>query len=386
MVTEELRMSLDQIRHEMPAAKRWIYMNTGTTGPLPERVMRAVEKQTAAEVDRGRIDPDLHQRVSELKETLRRAWAELTGATTASIALTQNTTEGIGLALAGLDWQAGDEVVTTNLEHSGVIMPLYLLASRKGVEIRFIDLGIGEKNMIAALEEAVTARTRMIVFSHVSYQTGAVLPMEHVASWARERGLWTLVDGAQGVGALPLNLKQTGVDFYAMPGQKWLCGPEGCGALYIAEDRLDQVRPTLVGWAGLKQMGPWPEVVLHQDARKFEVASFSAPLFAGMLESLRFGEEVGWPGIYRRTHRLAARFRSLLGEVPGVQVVTPDNHAGLVSFEVRGRKPEEVLEGLRARGILMRTIPRTPWVRASLGFFNSEEDVDRALEGVAEWP
>ncbi|MBX6395844.1 MAG: aminotransferase class V-fold PLP-dependent enzyme, partial [Alicyclobacillaceae bacterium] len=287
--------------------------------------------------------------------------------------------------LMGLVWRDGDEILTTNLEHSGVIMPLHLLSRRRGVKVTFLDLGAGEVDMVEALEDAVTPRTRLVAFSHVSYQTGAVLPMERVAEWARNRGIWTLVDGAQGVGALPLRLGETKVDFYAMPGQKWLCGPEGCGALYVAADRLEEVQPTLVGWAGLRQMGPWPDVRYHEDARKFEVASASAPLFRGMLTSLRFGKEIGREGIYGRIRRLAGRLRSNLMELPGVTVATPDDHAGLVTFEVKGERPETVLERFRSEGVLMRTIPARPWVRASVGFFNSEEEVDRVVEFLKHW-
>lgn len=375
-------MSLPEIRREMPAVDRWVYMNTGTTGPLPLRAIRTMENQSQTEAEQGRIDPEVHRKAAELKEELRKRWAEMVGAAPTSIALTHNTTEGVGLALAGLEWNEDDEVITTNLEHSGVIMPLHLLSQRRGVRVRFVDLGTGEVDMIAALERALTPRTRMIAFSHVSYRTGAVLPMEQAAAWAREKGVWTLVDGAQGVGALPLRLSGTGVDFYAMPGQKWLCGPEGCGALYVAEDRLDEVNPTLVGWAGLRRMGPWPEVVYHPDARKFEVSSASVPLFAGMLASLQFVEEVGREPVYRRTRRLAGLFRSRLREMAGVRVVTPEDHAGLVTFEVDGQSPEAVLERLRSRGVLMRTIPGSPWVRASLGFFNSEDEIDRAVAAI----
>ncbi|MDI3327593.1 MAG: aminotransferase class V-fold PLP-dependent enzyme [Alicyclobacillaceae bacterium] len=381
----ELNWSLEAVRDEMPAVRKWIYFNTGTTGPMPLRTVRAMEEEFALEAREGRIDPAVQRRAEEIKRELRREWAELVGAPAESIALTQNTTEGVGLALMGLEWNEGDEIITTNLEHSGVVMPLHLLSVRRGVRVRFLSLGAGEADMLEALERAWTPKTRMIAFSHVSYQTGAVLPMEEVAAWARSRGIWTLVDGAQGVGALPLQLERSGVDFYAMPGQKWLCGPEGCGALYISPGRLDEVRPTLVGWAGLRQMGPWPEIRYHEDARKFEVATTSVPLFRGMLTSLHFGRELGREAIYARIRAMAGRLRERLREVPGVEVVTPPAHAGLITFGIRDRRPEEVLGGFREAGVLMRTIPGTPWVRASVGFFNTEEELDRVVHILEQW-
>ena len=162
--------------------------------------------------------------------------------------LTHNTTEGMNIGLSGLDWGAGDEVVTTTLEHGGALLPLYQLHRRHGVRITFADVGNGERDAaLTAIERAIHPGVRMVVLSHVTWGTGAVLPIGEIAQLAHEAGAQVLVDGAQSVGALPVDVHALDVDVYAFPGQKWLCGPEGTGGLYVKRAQLDAVQPTQIG-------------------------------------------------------------------------------------------------------------------------------------------
>ena len=160
--------------------------------------------------------------------------ARLLNADLDEIALTDNTGEGLNIISNGIQWHESDEVITTNHEHMSLLAPLYQLRDRYGIVIRFADIGpIAERPVLKAIADLVTPRTRLISISHVTWTTGAVLNISEVGYMGREWGIPVLIDGAQSAGAIPVDVKTLGVDFYAMPMQKWLCGPDGTGALYV---------------------------------------------------------------------------------------------------------------------------------------------------------
>src|SRR5262249_42664698 len=136
------------------------------------------------------------------------------------VALTTSTGDGLNVALLSLPWQAGDELITTTTEHTSLLLPLGMLRQRFGVVVRFVDLPADGAAM-AAMEARITPRTRLLALSHVSYATGAVAPLQSLVSMAHEHGVSVLIDGAQSFGAIPLGLSASGVDFYAVTGQKW---------------------------------------------------------------------------------------------------------------------------------------------------------------------
>ncbi|MFZ2422508.1 MAG: aminotransferase class V-fold PLP-dependent enzyme, partial [Anaerolineae bacterium] len=243
-------LTLDQIRQELPAVQRAVYLNTGSNGPLPRAAAVAMAEAAARELNEGRIVPTAWQVFSETKIRLREDFAALLHAPPTSVALTHSTTEGVNLALWGLNWQAGDEVITTTLEHPGVTVPLTLLRQRAGVTVRFAEVGLGQaERVLDALSRAFTRRTRLVALSHVSYSSGAVFPLAEIVELAHRHGAWVLVDAAQSLGAIPVDVTALGVDFYACSGQKWLCGPEGAGALYVHPDRFDDLLPAFGGYS-----------------------------------------------------------------------------------------------------------------------------------------
>jgi len=210
------------IRQQMPATTSRIYLNTGTFGPLPICAIQAMQERIQYEWQNGRLGAEAFERMTAAYNDARTSVARLLNADVQEIALTDNTGEGMNIISFGTPWRAGDEVITTNHEHISALAPLYQIRDRYGVVIRQADLGEqADRPALEAISELVTPRTRLIVLSHVTWTTGAVLDIRAVSRMGRERGIPVLVDGAQSAGAIPIDVKALDVDFYAIPMQKW---------------------------------------------------------------------------------------------------------------------------------------------------------------------
>jgi len=377
------------IRAAMPAVTEHVYLNTGTFGPLPQVVREAMRAEGEREFADGRITTRSYERSMELKQLAREEVAHLLHCRPDQIALTRHTTDGINLAVMGRNWQAGDEIVTTDMEHPGAQGPVFNVARRFGVVVRTARLGTGGGDVVSAIERVLSPRTRMVVLSHLTWNTGAVLPIREVAELAHRFGALVVVDGAQSAGSLPVDVTALGVDVYAIPGQKWLCGPEGTGAVYFSDDALDQLQLTVVGYASLAPNGLEPiggYFVPKPNAERFEVGGVHLPAIAGLVAALRWlREEVGYAWIFQRIVTLGRYAVERLAALEGVEVVTPrDRMAGLVSFTVRDADPQRLVEALAQRNIIVRWITHPYCVRLSTGFYNTEEDIERLIEALSE--
>jgi L-cysteine/cystine lyase len=295
----------------------------------------------------------------------------------------------MNIAIWGLNWQAGDEIVVTSHEHDAGLLPAYAAARRHGLGLRVVDLAdlSGDADTAAAsIIAALSPRTRLVVLSHVTFTTGAVLPVQAVAEAAHRQGALVAVDGAQSAGAIPVDVHALDVDFYAVPGQKWLCGPEGVGALYVRKACLSALAPMDIGIFALRDFGAMDltgQFLPAPDARRYEQSSVYWPALYGMRESLRWLEEdLGWSWLFERTAVITARCRALLGEMPGVTLHTPARQAGLIAFSVAGLEAQDVATQLSEQGIIIRSIPHYDWLRVATGFFTTEADVVRLRDGL----
>src|SRR5438445_7076184 len=258
------------IRQEMPATTSRLYFNAGTFGPLMSSALQAIQERLQDEYIHGRLGMATWDAIRAIHSNARSRVAYLLNADESEIALTGNTGEGMNIISYGINWQPGDEVITTNHEHYNALGPLYQIRDRYGVTIRFADLGSnGERPIIDAIADLMTPRTRLISISHVLWTTGAALNIGEVCQLGREVGVPVLIDGAQAAGAIPIDVKALGVDFYAIPMQKWLCGPDGTAALYASRDGWNYVKPTYVGYFSTKHE-EGVEWALVDSAQRFE--------------------------------------------------------------------------------------------------------------------
>ncbi|MGH3550726.1 MAG: aminotransferase class V-fold PLP-dependent enzyme [Pseudonocardiaceae bacterium] len=371
---------LAALRPELPAVTAGGYFNSGYTGPLCGAAHKAALATAEREYRVGRMGCHARAERERIHAEARARCAALLGAGPGEIALTHHTTDGMNVVAHGLPWRPGDNVVSTKVEHKGGILPLGVLRHRYGVEVRAVAWSPGEplKDLPRRIAEAVDGGTRLIVVSHVSYVDGGVLQLEPVLAAARRHG--SAVDGAQAAGVLPIDVAALDVDAYAISGQKWLCGPEGTGALYVHPRCLDRISQTVVGWASIKTWEMDGHFVPNSDATRYEVGTRNLPqiaAFAAAMDWLR--GQVGLPWAAARTAAIAERARERLSHGTGFTVLTPEQHCGLVT--IRTPLPaEELVRRMAVRGFTVRSLPGYDCVRASIGFFHTEEEVEVLIE------
>jgi L-cysteine/cystine lyase len=342
-----------EARARFPLLETVAYLNAGTFGPLSSATAEAVRAELERDLVSGRSGKPQFLRTLELREAARSALAALVAAEPAQIALTASTTDGCNIVLAGLDLNADDEIVTTTDEHFGLLGPLG--ASRARVIVAAPDP--------AAIQAAVTPRTRLLALSQVLWTTGAVLPARELRS---SIGVPVLVDGAQSVGAIPVDA--AGLDFLTISGQKWLCGPDSTGALVVADpERLRVAAPS-----SLSQVRHDPDGSFEPraGAARFEPDWWPSSSLMGLMTAI--AERPGW--CFDRAAEMADRCRTMLST--RVDVVVPDVLSTIVAFRPPGDAAELVAE-LHAVGVRVREIPGRDLVRVSCGWWTSDEDIDR---------
>ncbi len=378
---------LQRIRQDMIATTSHIYLNAGTFGPLPACVPAAVQERMQQEWQDGRLGMSGFERMRTIYEGARQGAARLLNADVDEIALTDNTGEGLNIISFGIDWREGDEVITTNHEHISLLAPLYQVRDRYGVNIRIADIGEkGERPILKQVADLVTPRTRLISLSHISWMTGARLNISEVGYMGREWGIPVLIDGAQSAGSIPLDMHALNIDFYAIPMQKWLCGPDGTGALYARRGARSYVKSTYVGYWSVKHE-EGIEWELLDTAQRFEVGGRQTAALAGQVAALNWLESVvGHQWMYDRIAALSTYAFHTLSEIPGLSMLTPrPGESGLVAFQIEGKDDAKVVKILNEQhNILIRNIPSTHALRISTGFYNTEEEIDTLVRVLCE--
>ena len=343
--------------------------------PRPSRVPERRHRRTAAcqggasrraggasrEVADGRGKAHFERR-AELNGQLRESYAAALGCAPGELALTTCTSEGIAQVIGGLELGTGDEILTSDEEHPGLLGTLAAARELKGVAVRVAPL--------PDIADAVGPRTRLVACSHVGWMSGRLAP-EGLA----QVDLPVLLDGAQGVGAIPVDVHALGCAAYAGAGQKWLCGPDGTGMLYVSASLRARLRVERRGYPNLADPDAGLDAGVHEDARGLDSMSLSAEAVACALASMRVLETAGWRTVHERARELAARLVEQLREHD--RTVVPRADTTLVSFE--SSDPEHDREKLLERGVILRNIPGRPWLRASVGAWNDEDDLDRLL-------
>lgn len=387
-------MDVQKLRDEIPVLQNLTYMNTGWSGPPPRRAAEAMQQRVALEMEQGPTTPGVYESGREIQEEARRAAARLLGADVDETLVTRNTTEGLNIVLSGLDWKEGDEIVTCNLEHGSVLSPSWHIAHRYGATVRVLNIDPHDSHdaIVGKFESALNERTRLIFVSHIEYSTGLRMPAAELCRLAHTNGAEIMLDGAQTGGHIALDVHRDGFDYYSIPGQKWALGYEGVGALYIRRELIEQVHPAHTGGRAVVQEGepgePGSYRLNSSSMDKFLGGSGSVPLQAAFVEAARFIESVGVAEIEARNVSLAARFKAQLAEIPAVSVLSPMNDAasaGLVSFAVAGQSADSAVARIwQDHRIVVREVHYPESIRASLHFFNTEEEVDRLAGVVAE--
>jgi L-cysteine/cystine lyase len=354
-----------EARAQFPVLERFAYLNAGTLGPLSRGTLEAIAERSRFDQEHGRAGRAWLDDVHALRGRVRSQVAELIGTDAGCVALTGSTTDGCNIVLSGLDLGPSDEVVTTDAEHPGLLLPLHT----SGAQVRVAE--VAARPTATALEtilSQITPRTRLLALSHVLWTTGQRMP---VLELKRESGLPVLVDGAQSVGAIPIELGE--LDFYTVSCQKWLCGPDPLGALYVrAPERLRIAVPSYYAQKSIEPDGTFEPV---DGAARFDSGWLAPPALAGLEEALASAPE--WR--FERAAEMAELCRTALTEI--FEIIGEPAESTLVSF-VPEDEPAAASARLYEAGVVVRDLPDTGWLRASCGWWTNEDDIDRLVTGL----
>jgi L-cysteine/cystine lyase len=346
-----------RLRDEFPVLERIAYLNAGTDGPIPRVAAEAAREEIASQAAEGRLWPHFERRRA-LQDELRAGYARVLGCDPEEVAVTSGTSAGLGAVLAGLDLGPGDEVVTSEHEHPGLLGPL-IAARFRGAMVRAVPF--------AQLAEAVDARTTLVAASHVNWITGEVAPAE-----LADVPVPVILDGAQGAGAVPADVSALGCVAYAAAGQKWLCGADGTGMLYLRPDFAERVRTVSPSYYSFEDASRGLESILRAGARRFDGAIPREGLAFSRAALNVFGD---LEPVMERAADLAERFAAALTDAG--YAVAPRGRSTLVAFEYP--EPEAARRQLADAGIALRDLPGHPYLRASVGAWNDESDLERLL-------
>jgi len=375
---------VDNLRRHFPAVRQVAYLNTGTFGVLPDAAVEAMHNALRWQLEEGRRAATYLPELRKVRQAVREELAQLFHVSSRSFALTESTTQAVNIVLWGLALQPGDEVIVTDVEHEGGLLPAFIQKHRRGVVVKSVRASAGADELMAAVQQAITPRTRLILCSHVSYATGHRLPIERLAQLAHAHHALILVDGAQGAGAEALDLSASDIDFYALPGQKWLCGPDGTGALYVHANAEAVLEPTYVGYPTLAEANAYGlhgSFLSGPDVARYEHTQVSLANWVGFLESLHMLRvTVGWDYAITRIHGLSGYLMDKLLDVPRVHILTPrEARAGFVHFRMEGVLADAFVAAAAERSVDVKAMHTTNAVRVSTGFYNTEDDIDRLL-------
>lgn len=376
--TNAIMNALEMSRREYPALANKRYFNFGGQGTLAQCALDAIVDAYKFVQEKGPFSSAMYHWMCDELAATRRSLNEELGGRPDCWAITSNVTEGCNIVMWGLEWQPGDHILLTDSEHSGVVAAVENLARRQKLQVNYF--AVAEKTneqILAGLRSAITLRTKLVVYSHVLWNTGQLLPVKEMVDLVERFGAQSLVDGAQSAGAIAMDLAKTDIDYYCITGHKWMCGPEGVGALYVRRDRLSELQPTFVGWR--TNMTAAAGVV---DGSRFEVATTALPLLAGFRSALAFHRRFGNPEEREQVLlRKVSFLRHRLRELRGVRLVADhDVSSGLTSFIVDGAKHGKLVSELEKDGFMLRTIPTPDCIRASVHYFTSTEDIEALAE------
>jgi L-cysteine/cystine lyase len=368
------------------------YFNFGGQGILPQPALRAIVSAYEYLQEYGpfslKVNVWLQQQLKQTREIIA---LEL-GTTPETITFTENVTAGCDITLWGIDWQKGDRILMTDCEHQGVIATVGQICQRFGVEVDICQImtTLNDENALEVIATHLKPSTRLVVLSHLLWNTGQVLPLKEIVAAchnytaAREQ-IRVLVDAAQSVGSLDLNLRELEADYYAFTGHKWLCGAAGVGGLYVRPKVFARTIPSFSGWRAVDvnsrgEISGWKE-----DGQKFEVATSAYPQYLGLTAAIEIHRLWGTAAErYRRICQLSTYLWQKLHKIARVRCLKySPPEAGLVSFRVDGKVEHgEIVRLLEREGIYLRTIASPDCIRACVHYFTLPIEIDRLIDSI----
>ncbi len=383
-------------RQQFPALANKTYLNYGGQGPMPRAAIAAIAAAQEHIQEAGPFSNAVNAWVQQEADKTRTTIAQELGVPSATITLTENVTTGCNIALWGMDWQSGDHLLLSDCEHPGIVATVQELQRRFHITVSTfpllatLDASDNTNNVLETLVRYLQPNTRLVVVSHVLWNTGHVLPLKELVTACHDRCIQVLVDAAQSVGMLPLCLMDSGVDFYAFTGHKWWCGAAGLGGLYVHPEQT--LHPTFIGWRGIRYDTTGTPTGWRTDGQRFEVATSDYSLLAGLRAAIAFHQQWGsQDDRYQRICHLSAYLWQGLGKLSYVhRLCSSPPASGLVSFQITDTPDaptahQQLVQFLEASTILTRILLSPNCVRACVHYFSQEAELDRLLTQLEQW-
>ncbi|MEM1169228.1 MAG: aminotransferase class V-fold PLP-dependent enzyme [Cyanobacteria bacterium P01_H01_bin.35] len=381
---------LSSYRQNFPALANKNYFNYGGQGPMPEISLQAIYNSYQKVQNLGPFSEKVGKWVVNEGALTRRAIATELGVSSDTITLTEDVTVGCNIPLWGLDWQPGDHLLLSDCEHPGVIATIDEIQRRFKIEVSTCPImaTLNEGNPVEVIEQNLRHNTKLLVISHLLWNTGQVLPLTEIVKLCHSlfpSPIKVLVDAAQSVGVLPLKLAETEVDFYAFTGHKWWCGPEGLGGLYVSAEARESLSPTFIGWRGILKDKTGKPIGWQPDGRRYEIATSAYPLYSGLREAINLHNQWGTAiERYEKIKQLSAYSWENLSKIPEIKCLrTAPPESGLISFQLtNGKSHQKLVEYLEKQEIMVRTILDPDCVRACVHYFSEETEIDKLIEEI----
>jgi selenocysteine lyase/cysteine desulfurase len=378
---------LKSIRDDFPMLSEWNHFNCGGMAPLSKSVGAELLRVPTAVANEGPLKLLAHDESFLGIETARATVARFIGADPDEIAFTTQFSTGVNIVIEGMPWREGDEIIVTDQEHPALLIPLANVARRHGCVLKRIPVDDDPAVMLRSLGELLTDRTRLVAVSHVTTDSGTVLPAEEISRLAHERGSLVLFDGAHSIGQFPVDVHAIGCDFYAIVGYKWVLGPYPSAALYIRADRLDDVEVTWSGsgatTGGSVTMGV-EDLNWIPGARRFEYGGRTFSYDTAMATGVAYVDGLGVEAVREHQRELVSYAHQGLDRIAGARVRSPKppfETTGILTIELENLGGTDVSAALRERWkIITRPALRASSVRVSLAPYTALDDVDLLLE------
>ncbi len=365
-------MNVEKIREELfPVTKTTTFLDIANHSPPCVPVQEAIRGYL---LDWDRLD----RRGDTRTEEAVALWARLVGCTSDEACSQPNTSSGLATVAEALRFKEGDNIVVNDLENPANLYP-WMAQKQRGVEVRIVR-GRGGAVQLDDLGKAVDDKTKAVAISHVEWLTGARHDIRAMAEIAHEHGAYLVVDGIQAAGALKVDVKRSGVDFYADGAYKWLVGCSGAGFLYVREDLIPEIEPLQFGYRSVEEHD-LERPRLKDSAKKYELGEPSYLSTVGTKAAIEMLLGLGPPAIETRVLKLGQRLYDGLEHL-GVTIVSPKEksmRSGVVSFSTKD--PEATFKLLKEKGFYLSLRPAG--IRVAADFYNTEEEIDKLLSTLA---
>ena len=384
----------EHLRFLIPSIKDKIYFNYGGQGPLPspslKKIIESWEKLQAIGPFTNNVWPYINNEIILTKKFL----AKSMGVNIRNIALSENISTGMVLPLWGIDFSEGDEILISDCEHPGVVAACREICQRLKLKFNIFPIqkirDLNDEIIIDELKKYLKKNTKLLIVSHILWNFGYEVPLKEFKFELEKvnKNSYLVVDGAQSFGHIAIDEKVRYSDLYAITSHKWACGPEGLGAFYVSDRFIEKTRPTIIGWKSLKkEQGIYEpsENLLHEDARKFEIATSCVPLLAGLRESLSlFEEDISTKEKNKIISAMSNELWFKLNEFRNIELALQyPLKNGIVSFNIKKNiDKNEFVKKLGLKNIWIRVIEDPQWFRVCIHQITNEKEINLLINEI----